>query len=337
MQAAGRRMTGAQLGFIPSPSSNGLSVGPFFLHAYGLAYAIAVIAAIAIAGRRWEAQGGDRELVYEVALWGFPAGVIGGRLYFIATSWSEVPPHWWGPLAIWKGGLGIWGGIAGGTLAGILVLRRRGASVPQFLDAAAPALLVAQAIGRIGNYFNQELFGGPTKLPWGLEIAPAHRPPGYAHFATFQPTFLYELIWNLLLAGGLIWLGRHRRIRAPGLFALYVAGYSFARIGEELLRVDPAHHIFGLRLNLYVASILCLVGVAWFIRTQRPSGRKGTAVRRGGALLAAGGALALAGCADGAHAGKAQALAAEGSHSGQAVPGVVDDRLTDTGREADAL
>jgi len=200
---------------------------------------------------------------------GFPAGLVGGRLYFLATSWNEVPPRWWGPLAVWNGGLGIWGGIAGGTLAGLWVLRRRGANVPAFLDAAAPALLVAQAIGRIGNYFNQELFGGPTTLPWGLEISPEYRPAGYLHSATFHPTFLYELIWNLLLAGILVWLGRRRTIRAPGLFALYVSGYSLARIGEELLRVDPAHHIFGLRLNLYVASILCLAGVTWFIRIQR--------------------------------------------------------------------
>jgi prolipoprotein diacylglyceryl transferase len=255
--------------FIPSPSSNGFHVGPLFFHAYGLAYVFAVIAAVTITVRRWEAQGGDRQLVYDVALWGFPAGVIGGRLYFLATSWNEVPPHWWGPFAIWKGGLGIWGGIALGTLVGIVVLRRRGANVPLFMDAAAPALLVAQAIGRIGNYFNQELFGLPSKLPWALEISPAHRPAAYAAYATFQPTFLYELIWNLLLAGALVWLGKHRTIKPPGLFALYVAGYSFARIGEELLRVDPAHHIFGLRLNLYVAVILCLVGLAWFARTQR--------------------------------------------------------------------
>jgi prolipoprotein diacylglyceryl transferase len=257
------------IGYLPSPSTNGFHLGPLFVHAYGLAYILAVSAAIAVTTRRWAARGGERDLVYEVALWGFPAGLIGGRLYFLATSWNEVPPHWWGPFAVWKGGLGIWGGIAGGTLAGGWVLRRRGASIPTFLDAAAPGLLVAQAIGRVGNYFNQELFGGPTTLPWGLEISPSHRPAGYAHYATFHPTFLYELIWNLLLAGGLIYLGRRRNIRAPGLFALYVAGYSFARIGEELLRVDPAHHILGLRLNLYVASILCLAGVAWFIRIQR--------------------------------------------------------------------
>jgi len=254
--------------FIPSPSSNGFHLGPLFVHAYGLAYVFAVIAAVMITVRRWEARGGDRQLVYDVALWGFPAGVVGGRLYFIATSWSEVPKHWWGPLAIWKGGLGIWGGVALGTLAGIWVLRRRGANVAVFMDAAAPGLLVAQAIGRIGNYFNQELFGLPSKLPWALEISVAHRSAAYAQYATFQPTFLYELIWNLLLAGALVWLAKRRTIKPPGLFALYVAGYSLARVGEELLRVDPAHHVFGLRLNFFVAGALCVAGLAWFARTQ---------------------------------------------------------------------
>jgi len=255
--------------FLPSPSKNGFYLGPLFIHFYGLAYVFAVTAAVIVTGRRWEAVGGERQLVYDVALWAFPAGVIGGRLYFLATSWNEVPPHWWGPFAIWKGGLGIWGGVALGTLVGILVLRRHGANVAVFMDAAAPGLLVAQAIGRVGNYFNQELFGLPSRLPWALEISPAHRPAAYVQYATFQPTFLYEIIWNLLLAGALVWLGHHRRIRAPGLFALYVAGYSLARIGEELLRVDPAHHIFGLRLNLYVASLLFLAGAAWFVRIQR--------------------------------------------------------------------
>jgi len=258
--------------FIPSPPKNGFYIGPLFIHAYGLAYVVAVTAAVAITVRRWEARGGQRQLVYDVALWAFPAGVVGGRLYFLATSWNEVPPHWWGPFAIWKGGLGIWGGVALGTLVGIWLLRRRGGNVLLFMDAAAPGLLVAQAIGRIGNYFNQELFGLPSKLPWALEISLAHRPAAYAQYATFQPTFLYELIWNLLLAGALVWLGKRRAIRPPGLFALYVAGYSFARIGEELVRIDPAHHIFGLRLNLYVASILCLAGLAWFVRSQRAKG-----------------------------------------------------------------
>jgi prolipoprotein diacylglyceryl transferase len=257
------------LAAIPSPPSNGLHIGPLFVHAYGLAYVVAITAAVVIARRRWTAQGGDPGLVDEVAVWGVPAGLIGGRLYFLATSWSEVPDHWWGPLAIWHGGLGIWGGIAGGTVAGLWVLRRRGADIPAFLDAAAPALLVAQAIGRIGNYFNQELFGGPTSLPWALEIDPEHRPAGYAQHATFHPTFLYEIVWNLALAGLLVHLGRRHRVRPPGLFALYVSGYSLGRIGEELLRVDPSHHIFGLRLNFYVASLLCVIGIAWFLRSQR--------------------------------------------------------------------
>jgi prolipoprotein diacylglyceryl transferase len=262
-------MLGAMLASIPSPPSNGVHIGPLFVHAYGVAYIVAVLAAIALTTARWEAHGGRRELVQEVALWGFPAGLIGGRLYFLATSWNEVPPHWWGPFAVWQGGLGIWGGIAGGTLAGLWVLRRRGVDIPEFLDAAAPGLLVAQAIGRVGNYFNQELFGGPTGLPWGLKIDAAHRPAHYAQYTTFHPTFLYELIWNLALAGALIWLGRRGRIRAPGLFALYVPGYSGFRIFEELLRVDPAHHILGLRLNFFVASILCAAGLAWFARIQR--------------------------------------------------------------------
>jgi prolipoprotein diacylglyceryl transferase len=280
---------------IPSPPSKGFDIGPLFVHAYGLAYVVAILSAVAIASRRWERQGGERELVQEVALWGVPAGLIGGRLYFLATSWNEVPNHWWGPFAVWDGGLGIWGGIAAGTLAGLWVLRRRRADIPRFLDAAAPALIVAQAIGRIGNYFNQELFGGPTSLPWALQIDPAHRPPGYEQYATFQPTFLYELIWNLGLAGALVWLGHHRRIRPPGLFALYVAGYSGFRIFEELLRVDPAHHILGLRLNLYVAAVLFVAGVAWFVYLQfgpRPL----RLARRGAGLILVGAVLAVVGC-----------------------------------------
>jgi len=240
---------------------------------------LAVTVAVLITGRRWVAKGGSRDLVYDVALWAFPAGLIGGRLYFLATSWNEVPPHWWGPIAVWKGGLGIWGGVAAGALVGIWRLRRHGANVVLFMDAVAPALLAAQAIGRLGNYFNQELFGLPSKLPWALEISSAHRqllPLAYRHYATFQPTFLYELTWNLLLAAALVWLGRTRRVKPPGLFALYVAGYSFARIGEELLRIDPSHHVLGMRLNFYVAVLICAAGLVWFVRIQRgpwPSGQ----------------------------------------------------------------
>jgi prolipoprotein diacylglyceryl transferase len=267
------------LAFIPSPSANGIRIGPFFLHAYGLAYVVGVSAAILICRWLWERDGGSRELVYEVAMWGFPAGLIGGRLYFDITSYSlmrqESGRHWWGWFAIWDGGLGIWGGILFGALAGIWVLHRRGANIPRFMDAGAPGILVAQAIGRIGNYFNQELFGKPTTLPWGLEISPAHRPAGYLQYKTFNPTFLYELIFDVALACLLIWLGRRGRFRHPAVFALYVAGYSAFRIFEESIRIDPSHRYLGLRLNFYVATLLCLAGLAWFWRIQRGGGWPG--------------------------------------------------------------
>jgi prolipoprotein diacylglyceryl transferase len=257
--------------FIPSPSSNGFYVGPLFVHAYGLAYVFAVAAAILVTAWQWERLGGKRELVYETAMWSFPGGLIGGRIYFLITTPSQIPPHWWGPFAIWKGGLGIWGGIAGGAVAGLWVLYRRldTPDVYRFMDCAAPGLLAAQAIGRIGNYFNQELFGKPTTLPWALKIDPAHRPPGFEQYATFQPTFMYELIWNLSLAAFLVWLGRTRKVRPPGLFALYVAGYSGFRVFEETLRIDYSNHILGLRLNFFVAALLCVAGLVWFVVIQR--------------------------------------------------------------------
>jgi len=265
------------LAFIPSPSSNGLSIGPFFFHAYGIAYVLAVAAAILISRWGWRRQGGDPDLPYEVAIWAFPAGLVGGRIYFIITTPSQVPDHWWGVFAIWQGGLGIWGGIAGGAAVGLWIVRRRLSRVDirRFMDVVAPGLLVAQAIGRIGNYFNQELFGKPTGAPWGLEISPVHRPPGFLQYATFQPTFLYEMIWNLALAGFLIWLGQSRRVRAPGVFALYVAGYSGFRIFEETLRIDYSNYVLGLRLNFFVSLVLCLIGLAWFVAVQRGWGGLG--------------------------------------------------------------
>jgi prolipoprotein diacylglyceryl transferase len=313
------------LASIPSPASSGLGIGPFEVHVYGLLYVVALAAAVLITVRRWEAQGGSRETVYDVALWGFPAGLIGGRLYFDLTSMGEVPAHWWGPFAVWNGGMGIWGGIAAGTVVGIWRLRRAGISVAAFMDAAAPALLVAQAIGRVGNYFNQELFGGPTTLPWALQIAPDHRPAGYESFATFQPTFLYELIWNLGLAAFLVWLGHHRKIRPPGLFALYVTGYSAFRIFEESLRVDPAHHILGLRLNFLVACGLTFAGAAWFVLSQRQSGIDIRRRGRGTTLVAVAGAtLALVGC------GQAAKSKANPPPGGPAAPH--KGRLIDLGR-----
>ncbi|HET8977321.1 MAG TPA: prolipoprotein diacylglyceryl transferase [Solirubrobacteraceae bacterium] len=259
------------LAYIPSPPRNGFSIGPLFFHAYGIAYVFAVAAAIYISRRRWAKVGGDPELCYEIAMWAFPAGLIGGRIYFDITTPAKIPPHWWGVFAIWDGGLGIWGGVAAGAAVGLWRARRRLShdDVLRLMDAVAPGLLVAQAIGRIGNYFNQELFGAPSSLPWALKISLAHRPPGYLRYPTFEPTFLYELIWNLLFAAFLVWLGNRRRIRAPGLFPLYVAGYSGFRIFEETQRIDYSNYFLGLRVNFFIASVLCLLALLWFVAVQR--------------------------------------------------------------------
>ena len=245
--------------------------------------------ATALTRRRWAAAGGDPELIYEVAMWSVPAGIIGGRIYFDITTPMDVPHVWYRVFAVWSGGLGIWGAIPVAVLVGAWRVRKAGGSVPLIMDAVAPALLVAQGIGRIGNYFNKELFGGPTSLPWGLEIPVAYRPTGYTAFAYFQPTFLYELIWDVALAAFLVWLGHHRRIFAPGLFALYVAGYSAFRIFEESLRVDSSKYFLGLRLNMYVACTLTVAGLAWFAVVQR-RGRRKAAAGLPAPELAAGGA-----------------------------------------------
>ena len=257
------------LSFIPSPSSNGFHLGPLFIHVYGLMYVVGITLAVIITRRRWRAIGGNPDLVGDVALWAVPAGIIGGRIYFDITTPADIPHHWWGVFAVWSGGLGIWGGVAAGAAVGIWRVRRAGANAGLFANAVAPALLVAQAVGRIGNYFNQELFGKPSSLPWALEISPAHRPAGYTQYATFQPSFLYELIFDLALAAALVWLGHHRRIKPWGLFALYIAGYSAYRIFEESIRIDSSVHFLGLRLNFYVALVMTLVGLAWFRWAQR--------------------------------------------------------------------
>jgi prolipoprotein diacylglyceryl transferase len=259
---------------IPSPSINSFSIGPLVVHFYALAYLVGIAVAIIITRRRWRAVGGDPDIVGDIALWSVPAGIIGGRIYFDITTPMDVPHVWYGVFAVWDGGLGIWGGIALATVVGLWRLRRHGVNRAQFMDAVAPALLVAQGIGRIGNYFNKELFGRPTSLPWGLEIPFQYRvaggiPAKYLNAATFQPTFLYELIFDFAWAAVLVWLGHHRRIKAPGLFALYVFGYSAYRIFEESLRIDSSVYFLGLRLNTYIASALALTGLFWFWRSQR--------------------------------------------------------------------
>ena len=188
--------------FIPSPHTGVVHIGPLQLHMYGLTLLVAILACVWLTGHRWKAIGGDWDLVTRVAVWGVAFGVVGARAYHDLTSWNEVPtPKWQGVFEVWRGGLGIWGGILLGAIAGAVVVRRSGYDVAKFLDAAAPGLLLAQGIGRIGNWWNQELYGKPTNLPWGLEISPAHRPLQYLDRATFHPTFLYELIWDFVGVG----------------------------------------------------------------------------------------------------------------------------------------
>jgi prolipoprotein diacylglyceryl transferase len=258
------------LASIPSPSSGEVHVGGLALHAYGVMLLLGILAAVWLTGRRWTRRGGDWDLVFRVAMWGVAGGVVGARLYHVVTSWSEVPdPKWQGVFEIWKGGLGIWGGIAGGVIAGAIVVRRSANSVLAFMDAVAPGLLLAEAIGRWGNYFNQELFGKPTDLPWGLEIDVQNRPERYVSDPTFHPMFLYESLWCLLGVAVLLLIDRRFRIRPPGLFALYVAWYTSFRSFEETLRVDPSHEYFGLRLNFYVSVTLFVLSVLVFIWSQR--------------------------------------------------------------------
>jgi prolipoprotein diacylglyceryl transferase len=215
-------------------------------------------------------RGGDWDLIFRCAVWGVAAGIVGARLYHLLTSWDQVPDAWWGPFAIWKGGLGVWGGIAAGCLAGGLVARRAGANVWLLADCLAPGLLLAQAVGRLGNWWNQELFGRPTDLPWGLEIDPVNRPIEYLDQATFHPTFLYESLWNLAAAAVLVFVIERRiRPRPPGLFAAYIALYCFGRFWIELLRVDDAHEILGLRVNAWVALLGFVAGVVWYVLSQR--------------------------------------------------------------------
>jgi prolipoprotein diacylglyceryl transferase len=262
-----RRMTDL-LASIPSPGRSVFEVGPLTLRAYGLMLLLGIVAAILVAGRRWTRWGGDWDLVVRCSMWGVGWGIVGARLYHVVTSWDEVPDEWWGVFAVWKGGLGIWGGVAAGFLAGVIVARRAGANVPLLADAFAPGILLAQAIGRFGNYFNQELFGTPSDLPWAVEIDPENRPAGYAQDETFHPVFFYESLWNAIGVLGLIALGR--RLKPGGIFSLYVMWYSLGRLAwAEHLRIDPSHHIAGLRLNLWIAIGVFLLGLAGLVWTQR--------------------------------------------------------------------
>jgi prolipoprotein diacylglyceryl transferase len=267
---------------IPSPSLSSFSVGPLTIHFYALCIITGIAAAIWIGRKRYANLGGNPDDVSEVAIWAVPFGIIGGRIYHVITS----PAQYFGTngnpvdaLKIWEGGLGIWGAISLGAVGAYLYFRTHKTTLNfrQLLDSLAPGVVVAQAIGRIGNYFNQEVFGKPTELSWGLEIDPLNRPEGFESYATFHPTFLYELLWCLVVAVLLIKLpGFLKQITSKqgDIFALYILGYTLGRVWIESLRIDEANLILGLRLNIWVSLIVLIAASAYLIASKRRGNTK---------------------------------------------------------------
>ncbi|MGB6246675.1 MAG: prolipoprotein diacylglyceryl transferase [Gordonia sp. (in: high G+C Gram-positive bacteria)] len=279
---------GTVLAYIPSPSQGVWHLGPVPIRAYALCIIVGIIVAVWWGSRRWRARGGQPGEVIDVALWAVPFGLVGGRLYHVLTDWNT----YFGPggkglggaFRIWDGGLGIWGAVALGAVGAWIGARNMGIKLPPFGDALAPAILLAQAIGRFGNYFNQELFGRPTTVPWGLEIYDRVDANGIVSYklidgvstghvyAVVHPTFLYEMIWNVLVVIALVLIDRRFRIGHGRLFAMYVAGYCVGRFGVELMRDDFATHIFGVRINVFTAAIVFLCAALYVV--MAPKGRE---------------------------------------------------------------
>lgn len=290
------------LASIPSPSRSYISLGPLDIRAYGVAIAVSVLVALWITSRRWRRAIADRDdayrasandLVGTIAIWAVPAGLIGARLYHVITDFDRYQGSLGDALKIWQGGLGIWGGISVGVLVAVWMLRRGGHSTGAMLDALAPALAVAQAIGRLGNWFNQELYGRPTDLPWGLEIDQAHRVAGYGLEETFHPTFAYEALWNLCLAATLVWVVPKvlPHLRTGYLFAVYVLGYTAGRLWIELLRIDTANVLWGVRINVWtsiVVGLAALIAVLVGLRRGPDSAQQADQGPAGGGLLVEG-------------------------------------------------
>ena len=290
-------MTTTVIAYFPSPPQGVWHLGPIPLRAYALFIILGIIAALLIGDRRWAARGGERGVIYDIALWAVPFGLIGGRLYHLATDWrTYFGEGGAGPIAalrIWDGGLGIWGAVALGGVGAWIACRRRGIPLPAFGDAIAPGIVLAQAIGRIGNYFNQELFGRETTMPWGLEIFYRRDPAGFVDVHSLdgvstgqlamvvQPTFLYELLWNLLVFAILIFLDRRYTIGHGRLFAAYVALYCVGRFCVELLRDDTATHIAGIRVNSFTSMFVFIGAVVYLILA--PKGREDPATLSGSA------------------------------------------------------
>src|SRR5271156_591976 len=281
--------------YIPSPPQGVWYLGPLPIRAYAFFIIVGIVAALLIGDRRWAARGGQPGVIYDIALWAVPFGLVGGRLYHLATDWQT----YWGPggagfgaaLRIWDGGLGIWGAVALGGVGAWIGCRRRGIPLPAFGDALAPALVLAQAIGRLGNYFNQELYGRETTSPWGLEIFYRRDPSGFVDPHSLdgvstgqvayvvQPTFLYELIWNVLVFIAVLYIDRRFRLGHGRLFAFYFAGYCIGRFCVELLRDDTATHIAGIRINSFTSTFVFIGAVVYIMLA--PKGREDPASLRG--------------------------------------------------------
>ena len=275
------------LASVPSPSQGVWHLGPLPIRAYALCIIAGVVVAIWLGEKRWVARGGRPGQVGDIAIWAVPFGLVGGRLYHVITDWRLYFGEGREPITalyVWQGGLGIWGAIALGALGAYIGARRHNAKFPPLADALAPGIAIAQAIGRWGNWFNQELYGRPTSLPWGLEIDQAHREEGYEDPGLlFHPTFLYEFVWNLGVAGLVIWADRRFRLGHGRAFALYVMGYTAGRGWIEYLRIDEVQgsDVFGLRLNVWTSIVLFLLALGYFLWSRRKHpGREDEVLRR---------------------------------------------------------
>lgn len=260
------------LSSIPSPSVNSLQIGPLSIHLYGVMIALGVLAAVWLARRRYQARGGNPDDISDIALWAVPAGLVGARVYHVLTDYQKTycgPPTcaksvFWDAFKVWDGGLGIPGAILGGAIVGIWYCRRHHIDILRTMDVAAPAIPLAQALGRWGNYFNQELFGRPTSLPWGLEIDPLHRPARYINSPTFHPTFLYESLWNLGVVGVLLWVDSKARLKPGKLFPAYIGLYFLGRMWVEEMRSDGAAMIGDFRFNFLLSLAMIVISAVWF-------------------------------------------------------------------------
>lgn len=261
------------LASLPSPPQGVWNLGPIPIRAYALVIIIGIIVAVWLGNRRYVQRGGAPGTITDIAIWAVPFGIVGGRLYHVLSDWQlyfgDQGAGAAAALRIWDGGLGIWGAVSVGALGAWIGARRAGVALPPVGDAIAPGIALAQAIGRWGNWFNQELFGAPTTLPWGLQIDAVRRPAGYESFETFHPTFLYESAWLVGVALVLIWADRRFNMGHGRVFALYVLLYCAGRLWIESLRIDSANTVLGLRLNIWTSILVGLGALAYLVLSSR--------------------------------------------------------------------